>query len=848
MTGHTLIMSPPGDNTSTSTVPRSYSASQLLDGPSEHSSAQRQASKHQRALSEKTLPTLPTFDIPTFGGDFELDTSIFLKGKTPPVDQPTPAVPEIDDGPARLPFARVRASTIADRPRSWFLSAKPSMSFSRDTESPRPYTSQDIGPSTTSITEKEQLPTLERSMTSSDSFASFAKRSWKTSRSSSPKPQAQPKPSNALPTPSDLDEDKTPTKQVKTKKRPHLIDLHSLPRPSIDASRTTTPKAFAKASSYFTKLKPKQNLFTTSGTDSDTSSATSYADTPSTTTETRTSESTCEEGEGGTTDENGSGKPVSEQDPLWSSFKSLEIEFKGFATRPMNQRITQVQEALMPFLCRTSPDETIKKLSAENVDRRACVLNKWWSGILDMLDGKGQQPVPGVDRSFLLETVVMIMMRMEWRQTTTCFLPLADRSPRERVRSRAFTQSTDSTKNSSQAAFLLESAEHNVKTMFVANLVKQMGIVVEKLSLRHAPTSLVNFAGKTCAYAFFFAPGVADVLIRLWSLLPDQIKRSGEAYNLPRRSKGESDDIIALFPEHLAAFGWTSHRTLWDALKRVPRMPLMVARIPWTGPWVSRWKGRDTDLFFIFCKYFHVLADQFMPEGIPLVEQSRAPAFVLLGAQILSVLDSTIHRQAALQHAQQLPLMDSENGADAALTMTLPTSNMMKAMSDNTLVVLLRNVLSDDASDIAGAKQTFADSFQRLFKAAVRRTSRYDNASCFSLCEFLEEVLSLYSEYEGELIPSAQIDWHFWVDVLKKMLGSFNTMSEVRLLSFVFTMWDVLAKRPEQKAALCRDWLLTTETFEAFFNHWCPMVRAYYQRLLCWRICRDGGKANEVDA
>jgi hypothetical protein len=72
-------------------------------------------------------------------------------------------------------------------------------------------------------------------------------------------------------------------------------------------------------------------------------------------------------------------------------------------------------------------------------------------------------------------------------------------------------------------------------------------------------------------------------------------------------------------------------------------------------------------------------------------------------------------------------------------------------------------------------------------------------------------------------------------------------MAEVRVLSFVFTIWDMVAKDPSRKAAICLDWLLTAETFDNFFNHWCPMVRAYYQRLLCWRICRCEGDADEVD-
>ena len=68
------------------------------------------------------------------------------------------------------------------------------------------------------------------------------------------------------------------------------------------------------------------------------------------------------------------------------------------------------------------------------------------------------------------------------------------------------------------------------------------------------------------------------------------------------------------------------------------------------------------------------------------------------------------------------------------------------------------------------------------------------------------------------------------------------------MLAFIFAMWDAVAADPVRKRAVCLDWLLTEDNFNKFFNHWCPMVRAYYHRLLCWRICRDAGSANEVDA
>jgi len=554
-----------------------------------------------------------------------------------------------------------------------------------------------------------------------------------------------------------------------------------------------------------------------------------------------------------------------------------------------------VRGVLVPFLRNTAyhPSNADKRLlTPEDVDRRATILSKWWNGLLEMLDtsqsrtdfgvsrtaaGTPPQPVAGVDRPALLDAATMIMTRPEWRLSTSYFQPLADRSPFERVRARSSTDSSseNSDRDSSNSAFIVESAEHNVRTMFVANLLTQMSIVVDKMSMRHAPLSIVNWSGKVCAYAFFFVPGVADVLARLWGLKPDLVRRVADEFGLPRRSKGESDDIVALFPPNLGGLGWTSVKALTDKLRLATKLPLLTAKIPWHGPWVSRWRGGDTDLLFIFCKYYYILAEEFMPSELPLVEKARAPAFVLLHAQLLATLDSTIHRHAAMEAILGPPLMDQPYGADASITaLSLPPNNLLRGMDENRLIILLKDMLADNSVGVVhSVKLAFAEAFMALLKGATKRTSRYEHASCFMLCDFLEEALLTYDYFQNGLnnsyatspreenAPSSPIpqfsnpsgetvnfiDWPFWFDVGKMILNSNNTMAEIRMLSFIFAIWDAIAADPARKEAVCVDWLLSEEVFTKFFNNWCPMVRAYYMRLLCWRICRDSGRADELD-
>ncbi|PFH57084.1 hypothetical protein XA68_15521 [Ophiocordyceps unilateralis] len=784
----------------------------------------------------------PTFQVPSFNVDFELDTSVFAangRDSPKPADSAEVKSPDHD---VQQPLGRKpsRTTSLINRPRSWL-----SPGSSRTSREAPP--EDRLSPNADNGVPLDGRDSSDRTLTVASPLASHSRWSWVSSRSSSHK------------APPEAPATKPLTKSAPPRNaKPPVERLQLLTDADFNKRLAAQPaSAVSRSGSYFSKKKPKPPALVTvinDGPDLDyscASSAVSSGNRASNSDKTSGSQSTCSDGNTNTpiTDESSpESSPPPLRDPLWATFRSLDAEIRGFSIKHTAQRVSHIKTVLVPFL-RTAPDRaSVRSLSIEDLDRRAVIFHKWWAAILDMLYDRAQHPVPGVDRPALLEAATLLMMRPEWRQATSYLQPLADRSPSERVRSRSWTTTSKSTDCSQRSMRLAESAEHNVRTLFVTNLVKQMGYVVDKMSVRHAPLSLVNFSGKTCAYAFFFAPGVADILVRLWGLTPELIRRAAEALGLPRRDGGESDDIVALFPPNLGPFGWTSARSMWDVLKQIPKMSLLVARIGWTGPWVSRWKGRDTDLFFIFCKYFHVLSDQFMPQGLPMTEKARSPAFVLVQAQLLSVLDTTIHRQMVIEHAYSPPLIDAVHGSDAtAMSMPLPPTNLMKGMSENGMVMLLRDFLSEDAPQMMGPRHTFAEAFACLMKSATCRTSQFDSAACFTLCDLLDEVLTVYHDFESRDASPSYVDWEFWLDVCKRIMGSLNTMSEVRMLSFIYSIWDAATKDPRRKATLCLDWLLTEETFNSFFNNWCPMVRAYYQRLLCWRICRDDGNTGETD-
>lgn len=868
----------------------------------------------------------PRFEVPSFDfGPTDFETQLPIESRLPRVhvtsdDKPETLNPE--PGKPLEPMAVPNATTltpksslsksVGDRPRSWLPSKSVDGTEKHSVLRRTKKTEEDHK------AEKDAGKRVSeddiRFLTSSDrssSFANFAKKSWiSSSRSPSPKRDTSVKaPVKGAEGAAGNESPRDParlTPQKLSRKRPKADSLGDDNRSkSSDSLGSSSSRALSRASVYFGKIKqkpqqspahgnghlevpsPAQSVKSDSTLQATNASSASENPNPRLSSQTALS-STSETSSGGTgstgitepsqTSDTMAHKSHSPRDPLFATFRRLDSEYAIFLSKPTTaQRILVARNTLIPFLRnhgnRSANDND--QLSPEDIDRRATILHKWWNGLLELLEGSAKrpavsftaiqanttttnlQPVAGVDRPGLLELITYIMMRPEWRINTSSFRPLRYRSPHEVVRGRADTKTS--------VDFIAESAEHNVRNMFVNNLLSQMAIVVEKMSSRHAPVSMVTFCGKACAYAFFFVPAISEVLVRLWGLTPDLLRRVTDEFGLPRRSKGESEDIVSLFPSTLHKLGWTSVKTMTDTLRLTTKLSLAAAKINWHGPWVSRWRGGDTDLFFIFCKYYHILADDYMPIDLPLVEKARAPAFALVHAQLLSVLDTTIHhRQAAFENMMNPNILDTANGADAmaAALAQLPPSNLLRGMDENRLIVLLKDMLSENAVGglQAGTRQTFATAFMSILKAATKRTPVFKQAPVLVLVDFFQEVLFAFDAYagytksdsngrQGEVdTPIDHVDWKFWLEVCNKILYESNsTMSEIRILSFIFSAWDILVADPARKEEVCIGWLLSEELFDKFFNNYTPMVRAYFMRLLCWRMCRDQGSPTELD-
>lgn len=546
--------------------------------------------------------------------------------------------------------------------------------------------------------------------------------------------------------------------------------------------------------------------------------------------------------------------PIRKKDELWGVFRTLDGDYTKFASKSTAFKANVVRASLLPFLRTYAVHPSNRSLRLEDLDRRANILNKWWTGLIEMLHGRNNQSISGTDRPAILDGISGIMERSEWRLHPSPFCPLNQRMKGTSTpRNRSTTSLSSSTSD-----FLADSVFHNVRNIFIQNLSAQMAFVVDKMSLRNASASLVTFCGKACAYAFMFVPGMADVLVRLWDLQLDVLRRVLDENGIGKfdNSGYKGSSIVSSFPPCLHQLGFSSLMKYMRKLRTPPPLPLGTANIQWWGHWLERWTGRESDLFYVFVKYYHILATDFLPADVTKKDKMCAPGMLLVHAQIVTNLDATIHRSTI--QAPQDPAMGgpsptfddvlSDPDAVASALPLPPTTNAVRVMAENRLIMLIRDFLSERTADHPVARELFAESFNDILQTAARGISVFDHAACYTLLDFLEEALVILVRYEhlkqseGTLINS-----DFWQEVCKKMIGSHNTMTEVRLYAFLYTIWHTVIADLGRKADLCLGLLLEPEIFESRFNHWCPMVRAYYMRLICWRVGRYDGELARGD-
>jgi hypothetical protein len=248
-------------------------------------------------------------------------------------------------------------------------------------------------------------------------------------------------------------------------------------------------------------------------------------------------------------------------------------------------------------------------------------------------------------------------------------------------------------------------------------------------------------------------------------------------------------------------------------------------------------------------KNYHVLLTEFLRDDVSLNDRAGIPGLVPVCAQILVVLETTIYRQAGQNMVDNYSASTGNrmDNPDAYAHLPMTIANATRSISENRLIMLLRDVLGNIEPEHLLLRDLFIGSFQAVVKAATRRTSLYNNDACFVICDFMEEVFPIMFRNHQTFNNTPILDWPFWLQVCRQMMQSQTTLTQIRLVTFLYSMWSIFTLDEDRKRQLVLDWILEPTVFESMFCHWSAMVRHYFHRFLCWRVARYDDEVSDLD-
>lgn len=531
--------------------------------------------------------------------------------------------------------------------------------------------------------------------------------------------------------------------------------------------------------------------------------------------------------------------------PEWLiQYKIVESELAKFVSKNGVHKANVLRLALLPFLRQRRGETTFGSL--EDYNFRIKVLKKWWTAILTALKDR---TLSGSDRSAYLEAISGILSRQEWIQHQQ--------------------------KDSAYASLLCDTLK----------------LMISKLCVKSIPLAIAAFSGKVLAYSFFWAPGVAPVLLHLLAIQQSYIDRIIDV-SFPSTISEPSDEVASLedathlirnsFPPHLQSL--ISKR---DGLKDLNRRPQPLSSSSFRrtknnptpplgleelyGPWSRRWTSQNSDVFFAFLKHYYTIMSSLLPRDLPWNAHLATPGLIILHASILRGLDFVVHQTI---NPRKLDNFNTHNNDfNVKAVNPFPAIGTRRRVDQLKIMATLREILHND-DDSVQFYEPYCWQFERILHSVALKTKLYDVQSCIVLADLVEEYLSSlilthsWTKHRVQIQKDRAIDWEFWIRVIQKMLSSGNCHTEIRAFSFLFNLWenipisssnsyadsgqtshqdddvDFFSNNQEGVRWNCTVWLLSPDMWKQYFCHWQPLVRSYYQRLLCWRIASIGSESD----
>ncbi|OCF33327.1 hypothetical protein I316_05068 [Kwoniella heveanensis BCC8398] len=390
---------------------------------------------------------------------------------------------------------------------------------------------------------------------------------------------------------------------------------------------------------------------------------------------------------------------------------------------------------------------------------------------------------------------------------------------------------------------------------FTSMMIKCMTFVMSKLGAKGVFHNTLLFSGRFLAFAFFRIPHVGEQLVTVLQPPKGALMRFTRGILMGASQCPVKPD----YPKHLEALCFDNSKSYTARLASIsaefPSEEERDAFLFQPGNWLRRWQSDDSELFPAFYRAYHrQLANYLGPvvqyyetlnRPVPASVLLRAPgyahlatifakkchSYILGSVNAVTTSSSSTNFEATetagFRGSQKPPVLETAN---RRLVETISTfANLRVMIPDN------RNgrVIECDGT------QLWTDMIDVWTKNLISKTSLYAPKGVFSLFDLLDGIVDPpYDCTLGRPLPIySLLDVPHLIYVIRMILTEGeHALTLVKVIAFVFTHWEVLTARAEDRKELCLDLLLQKELFERLLLFWSQSVRSYVLRLVVFRL------------
>lgn len=501
-------------------------------------------------------------------------------------------------------------------------------------------------------------------------------------------------------------------------------------------------------------------------------------------------------------------------------FKRLEFALGKFTSKLNGiMKTNMLRTILLPFLRLLLPLDRVFSdkllIYSSFVSVSITILGRWWRLLLSALTTANlTQQVSSTDRNAYLECISRIMCRKEW---------------------------------------FLAGPEGMVT--YTSCLCETLDYAISKISaMKIIPISMSAFFGKTFAYAYFYIPGVSNALLFLLNIKQSTMEAC--LSKAPTISPEELQASKEAFPRHLSfLIGYTGLPNLDRFKKKTlncvppPRHPVRGICEP-NGTWVRSWSCCDSDIFNSFFRHWVTVCSSCVGEkSVPLESFPGFNVILCNFYQIFNVCVNKISLDTASNGSFKKFSMAKVNGSSNSPFIASGASSRPMDPNYAALIKLFKTIRDVGYSE-ASCSAEVVRAVDRVLIRLAAATSIYDFGKSAT-------ILNLVCEFSNYVADPTDLDWEFWLGCTYLTLSKTNLIQSITMsFAFLFNVWNMIPSQisqsvqPQEELYLAgwlntpsesykenfAKWLTCNEIWLQFFVHWNPLVRAYYMRLISWRV------------